>query len=502
MMVDDDPVQIWRPYLQQLPAHHDPSSFILANLEDQFLNGVPRVLTRRNETHVRVTDVYDDHRATKLHTNSKSLQDFLTNDSTIPNGLNIRIMSIYSSATIAPLEITPLSMALLLERYAVHPSFVQVLLSFGKNVHISEAGNSLLCVNERDNDTYVSYQLNYVENTGRRLIPWSWRHTGVYHHRRQPSQNEKGYDFFILLHPNEDSISDKRILNGLGIFEDSRLQPGLNRNEARDQSILVHSLVLSSFICNWRWYLQYLGDRFEKYNNKALVDLPDESTPRESYKTVSELRNLNDFALRAHICCRGNLDLVDALKPVIASSLGRRTLDSAGQTLPGCEVLLLALQSYIQSCEELIPRMRNAIDLAGYTLSLHNQLETARVERELRDLTSSLKRLQEDNMNDSAAVKVITFVSAIYLPGSFIVSLYGMNFFIFDEDLRQIVIAKDFWVFLATWLPLTLVTGLIYVLIVWFDAWWKRKPFRFFRRPGKEDMSEPEMQVGKDFANE
>ncbi|XRM42416.1 hypothetical protein ABZX51_005633 [Aspergillus tubingensis] len=59
MMVDDDPVQIWRPYLQQLPAHHDPSSFILANLEDQFLNGVPRVLTRRNETHVRVTDVYD-----------------------------------------------------------------------------------------------------------------------------------------------------------------------------------------------------------------------------------------------------------------------------------------------------------------------------------------------------------------------------------------------------------------------------------------------------------
>lgn len=166
--------------------------------------------------------------------------------------------------------------------------------------------------------------------------------------------------------------------------------------------------------------------------------------------------------------------------------------------------------------------MRNAIDLvgfpnlclvnrradyanatqAGYTLSLHNQLETARVDRELRDLTSSLKRLQEDNMNDSAAVKVITFVSAIYLPGSFIVSLYGMNFFVFDEDLRQIVIAKDFWVFLATWLPLTLVTGLIYVLIVWFDAWWKRKPFRFFQRPGKEDMSESEMQVGKEFADD
>lgn len=47
-------------------------------------------------------------------------------------------------------------MALLLERYAVHPSFIQVLLSFGRNVHISEAGNGLLCVNERDNDTCES----------------------------------------------------------------------------------------------------------------------------------------------------------------------------------------------------------------------------------------------------------------------------------------------------------------------------------------------------------
>lgn len=59
MTVDNDPVQIWRPYLQQLPSHHDPSSVNLANLEDHFLNGVPRVLTRKNETHVRVTDVYD-----------------------------------------------------------------------------------------------------------------------------------------------------------------------------------------------------------------------------------------------------------------------------------------------------------------------------------------------------------------------------------------------------------------------------------------------------------
>lgn len=111
----------------------------------------------------------------------------------------------------------------------------------------------------------VSYQLNYVEKTKRRLIPWSWRHTGVYHHRHQSNEHQRGYDFFILLHPNETSVPDERILDGLGIFKEPRMQAGLSQNEARNQSILVHSLVLSSFICNWRWYLRYLGDQFEDF---------------------------------------------------------------------------------------------------------------------------------------------------------------------------------------------------------------------------------------------
>ncbi|PWY91787.1 hypothetical protein BO94DRAFT_533242 [Aspergillus sclerotioniger CBS 115572] len=388
-------------------------------------------------------------------------------------------------------------MALLLQRYAVHPAFIQVLLSFGRNVHISEAGSSHICVDARDTDTYVSYQINYVEEKKRKFIPWSWRHTGVYHHHHHPGQGKQGYDLFILLQPNETGVLDRRILSRLGILEESRPQPYLGPVQGRDYPVLLHSIVLSSFICNWRWYLRHLGDRFGEYNDKALVALPEESTPRESYDTVSALRDLNDSALRAELCCRGNLDLVSTLKLAIASSLGMQSPASMKQTVRGYEALESTLQGHIKSCEELVPRIRNAIDLAGYTLSLHNQLDTAKVDHELRDLISHLKELQQDSVDDSAAVKIITFLSAVYLPGSFIVSLYGMNFFVFDNDARQIVIAKDFWVFLATWLPLTMVTGLIYVLIVWFDAWWKRKPFRLFQRPEKEAMSQLETQAVK-----
>jgi hypothetical protein len=54
-----------------------------------------------------------------------------------------------------------------------------------------------------------------------------------------------------------------------------------------------------------------------------------------------------------------------------------------------------------------------------------------------------------------------------------------MNFFLFDPKSRQLVISPDFWMFIATWLPLTLLTGGIYVLILYIDARLKRKVFRW-----------------------
>lgn len=76
-------------------------------------------------------------------------------------------------------------------------------------------------------------------------------------------------------------------------------------------------------------------------------------------------------------------------------------------------------------------------------------------------------------------------------------TLFGMNFFVFDSTHRRIVIANDFWVFLATWLPLTLVTVAIYLFIVWYDARSKQKEPRWpwTRRPRIRLPSEREKPV-------
>jgi hypothetical protein len=52
-----------------------------------------------------------------------------------------------------------------------------------------------------------------------------------------------------------------------------------------------------------------------------------------------------------------------------------------------------------------------------------------------------------------------------------------MNFFVFDTTTYRITIAHDFWVFVATWLPLTIITAAIYILTLFLDARSKGKKF-------------------------
>jgi len=232
---------------------------------------------------------------------------------------------------------------------------------------------------------------------------------------------------------------------------------------------------MSSFFDNWRWYFRHLGDDFASENNLAMIVRPGKADAQESFRRVQTLRNTNDFALFAKACCSSNLDIVEKLKNSAIGSLKDASSLNAQETI---------LRGYVESSGVLEGRIRNAIDLVGYTLTLHNQLETANVDQELRDMTKELRDvtkqlrdLTQNTVDDSATVKIITYVSAFYLPGSFIASIYGMNFFVFDTVSATITIAHDFWIFVATWLPLTFITGAIYVLTLFFDARRKGKPF-------------------------
>ncbi|CAO2655110.1 Nn.00g101740.m01.CDS01 [Neocucurbitaria sp. VM-36] len=427
-----------------------------------------------NAVNIRITDVAKDHYASTLYTSPTRFQEAI--DSTSLDKIKIRIISVYSRKTISPLDVTQALLEHVFETYNVHHEFSNVVASFGQDPNIAEGSSNNATIHEETpGDCKLSYQIRYVEQNRRGgQDPWSLRHTGVFHCHSLAD----GTDIFILLHP----IRVPLVETVLTSLEDDLIE----RKKFCENPFLLHTWLFSQYFDNWRWYFRYIGERFAEENNVAMVVKPERTEPNSSFLRVQRLRNTNDFILFARACCSGNNALLGRL-----SRSSTRLLSDLGE-LSAHES---KMGGYIESADVLKGRVQNLIDLVGYTLTLHNQLEAAKIDTELRDLTEGLKRLTEDTVDDSATVKIITFVSAIYLPGSFIATLFGMNFFLFNPTSKQLEISPDFWIFLATWLPLIFITVGIYVFILYVDSRLKRKTFRWpwqMRPSGRSVVSLPQ----------
>ncbi|TLD24526.1 hypothetical protein E2P81_ATG11862 [Venturia nashicola] len=442
----------WRRYPRSAPD----GICLDARLVNRHFEDDDNDLFEEDDINIRLTDVVDSLPKTTLYNNGDRFWEAIQQQPA--TGRHVRLISIYSKRTILPLQISSNLMRKLLHHYNVDPNFLRIIFSFGEEPNLAESSSSFLSVRspKDSQDAEISYQLNYVEENRRQSKdPWSYRHTGVYH-RHTPN-----FDLFILLHPNQSNTLENRVLSMLGL--NSFIAPTGN-HVISFNPYRFHTAVLFSFLDNWRWYFRYLGDIFATENSRAMVLKPEQTHADTSFERVKNLRNINDFAQFAKGCCTSWLELAEGLRD--------GGLDLTGLSVD-MNLQVTTMKGYIKSSETLIDRIRNTIDLVGYTLTLHNQLETAKVDEELRDLTGQLKSLTESSVDDSATVRIITLVSAFYLPGSFVASLFGMNFFGFDSKTRQITIGNDFWIFIAAWLPLTLMTGAIYLLVVLWS--WRDK---------------------------
>ncbi|KAL9044575.1 MAG: hypothetical protein Q9214_002296 [Letrouitia sp. 1 TL-2023] len=171
-----------------------------------------------------------------------------------------------------------------------------------------------------------------------------------------------------------------------------------------------------------------------------------------TFDEVQGLRNLEDKVLSLGGYCKSALSIVQMLQSIPETKFEQEwTLQPYSDRLG----------DFVESLSALAARINNTIDLAAYFLDLKNQETAVEMNRAMSELTSKTNK-------DTTSVKWITYLTVIYLPASFVATLYGMNLFEFDENSRQLVIAKDFWIYLATWLPLTFFTFLGYLMLKGF----------------------------------
>ncbi|KAF2096114.1 hypothetical protein NA57DRAFT_78886 [Rhizodiscina lignyota] len=102
-------------------------------------------------------------------------------------------------------------------------------------------------------------------------------------------------------------------------------------------------------------------------------------------------------------------------------------------------------------------------------------------------------RLAASSGKDSTSMKILAFITALFLPGTFVATLFSMGMFAwrFDNGTsangteNSSTVSNQFWIYWATALPLTAVT-----LIGW-ALWWQVE-MRVFRKAFAEALDEAE----------
>jgi uncharacterized coiled-coil protein SlyX len=340
----------------------------------------------------------------------------------------------------------------------VQGAFKDVVSSFGQLPNIVEGSNNHIAWSRSGLACDISYQIRFVERNHRgNLNPWSLRHAGVYHHHC-PSD---GLDVFFLLHCTRKSALED--------FIASFQHDVAAREEFCQNPTMLHESIVAKSD-EWRAYLKWLGEHAAE-NDLAMVEKPENTEQASSFRRLQRLRHTKDFIITARACCSGNLELLVQLVRIF----GRLSLET--MVLVTCK---LETKSYIQGAGVLEERVRNLTELVstaqskafflgadlekvGFTLAemhrleaakLHTQMrdltqemkngqiEVAKVSARVRDLTEEMKSMTEETVNDSTTVKIITFVSSLYLPGSFV----AVRHFRSTVEINELIYYVDtFW---------------------------------------------------------
>lgn len=97
------------------------------------------------------------------------------------------------------------------------------------------------------------------------------------------------------------------------------------------------------------------------------------------------------------------------------------------------------------------------------------------------------RKLAHASTRDSAAMKVISLLGAIFFPGAYIASVFSMDFFNFqDQSGREV--SSRFWIYWVVTVP---VTGVI--VIIWW-VWERNRERRYEREDDDLEKGSEQME--------
>ncbi|CAI6290374.1 unnamed protein product [Periconia digitata] len=343
----------------------------------------------------------------------------------------------------------------------VHPNFLDTVFLFSAKIGPEEEGYSSFFVDNDPSEAgnkpavagelsghYIGYNIKYVARHGRALPkdPFSIREIGVYQH--YSSQTGK-CEWVFLQAPDQLKACLTRT------FKCCEATLPIKQH-------MLHALVLLHVSDGWREYLAHLEEQFSGLVDKGFYTKV-KGTQQEGgisldFSDLRKLHVLTDKLRRLSHLLRLNIRVGGQLK----ETLCRLGTAPSGDSRSGVISIQNKLNSFLVGQKISADRVESLILRSNGIGQLVQSINDTRavdasnqINHEMKRLTEQgieesklMKKLTEKSARDTRSMMVIALISAVFLPATFLATLFGSNFFDFSEHDHSLVIASNFWVYI------------------------------------------------------
>ncbi|CAZ81470.1 unnamed protein product [Tuber melanosporum] len=397
----------------------------------------------------------------------------------------------------AKLPITEEMLRKLLTFYKVSPHFLRVVHFFGRQtrerISSSAAFRCLFTEKETDPAAHVSeicVRMVHVEKHGRvdpdipNDDPWSVRQIGYY----QRFDYEDSSSVCIHIRPPKDVNS--RLVEAL-------VKGRFSKGSDNLSPMSLHLAFVTTAMKNWQAYVEYLESELVKHRECVLLTDEDWKASREDgdiragYSDFRKLqRYFRDKLLNTLSIFDLNMDVMEGLKihNQRLRSLGLLSHAACNDASDMLEHNTSMLRELRRDTETILERTGSAAQLIQALFEIRNDtlirsytLATSKLVDMAADnckATASLVQMARDSQGDaqlmvqfagrtkrdSVTMRVATMLATLYLPGTFVATVFGMDFFHSDIEIEHgkkiysFSVATQIWIFSVIVVVLTAVT--------------------------------------------
>ncbi|KAI1344880.1 hypothetical protein F5Y15DRAFT_363995 [Xylariaceae sp. FL0016] len=306
----------------------------------------------------------------------------------------------------------------------------EIVYCFGSRSSDLEQAYSPCAWKQRKGKLEMSYVFKYPEkklHDGEEL--WVIRQTGVFQQFDTISRKAT----WLLVLPNPKAYPTEKAEQVM-IESQHPLHP--------------HSCFLLEHIPKWRWYIFRFEKEFQDLAEEILnVEIERQLDFSETYKHISGLRFIETNISPLIPIFAAQKQVVRHLRSSNneLSMRGDIDKDQSRDFNASLDDVAARLSSFEMNAEFLLSRIKSTTQMASDTITLKSQNATEHVSKYM--------------LKDSTAMRVITLVTLVFLPATFVAGFFGMGFFTTDNDAGGAwVVTPYIWVYFVIAIPLTAIT--------------------------------------------